>query len=180
MTGAPDPMSDAADVTIATRSADETQRFAAALAASARAGDVYVLAGDLGAGKTTFTQGFGRALGVTDQITSPTFTLAREYHGRFTIHHLDVYRLDQLDEVMDLALPELLESGGVVLIEWGNTILPALPPDFLDVRIGFGDDDDDRVIELRPVGPQWASRMRSISEAAAAAQSGPDGMAQAE
>ena len=169
MTGAPDPTADVADVTVATHSATETQRFAAALAASARPGDVYVLAGDLGAGKTTFTQGFGRELGVTEQITSPTFTLAREYHGRLTVHHLDVYRLDQLDEVMDLALPELLESGGVVLIEWGNTILPALPPDFLDVRIGFGDDDDDRLIEMRLVGPRWATRRRAVEIAAAQA-----------
>lgn len=166
MQGASDPTAGAADVTVATDAAEQTQRFAAALGASARPGDVYVLAGDLGAGKTTFSQGFGRGLGVTDQITSPTFTLAREYVGRLPMHHLDVYRLDQLDEVMDLALPELLESGGVVLIEWGNTILPALPADFLDIRIGFGDGDDDRVIQMRLVGSNWATRRRAVEAAA--------------
>lgn len=151
-----------ADLTATTASAEQTQAIAATLGAAARAGDVLVLAGDLGAGKTTFTKGFGAALGVTDHITSPTFTLAREYPGRLTLHHLDVYRLDQLDQVLDLALPELLESGGVVVIEWGDTILPALPPNFLDLRIGFGEGDDDRVLEFRAVGPSWVARLEQI------------------
>lgn len=153
------------DITATTESPAQTQAIAAALGAAARPGDVIVLAGDLGAGKTTFTKGFGAALGISEPITSPTFTLAREYSGRLTLHHLDVYRLEQLDEVLDLALPELLESGGVVVIEWGDTILPALPPDYLDLRLGFGDGDDDRVMEFRLVGPRWAARAAEVSEA---------------
>ena len=98
-----------------------------------------VLAGDLGAGKTAFTQGFGRALDVTEPITSPTFTLAQQYEGRMVVHHLDVYRLDQLAEVAELGLSELLDDGGVVLIEWGDAILPVLPNDYLEVRLTFGD-----------------------------------------
>lgn len=154
-----------ADLTVETSAPEQTQAIAAAVAGTVRAGDVLVLAGDLGAGKTTFTKGFGAALGVTDPITSPTFTLAREYVGRLTLHHLDVYRLEQLDEVMDLALPELLESGGVVVIEWGDTILPALPKDYLDLRIGFGDGDDDRVLSLRLVGANWSSRRNQLAAA---------------
>src|SRR3546814_4996707 len=69
-----------------------------------------VVTGDLGAGKTAFVQGFGRALGVTDRITSPTFTLVHVYEGRLPIHHLDVYRLEQLEEAADLDLPEMLRS----------------------------------------------------------------------
>lgn len=153
------------DITATTASPAQTQAIAAALGATARPGDVYVMAGDLGAGKTTFTKGFGAALGVVEPITSPTFTLAREYEGRLKLHHLDVYRLEQLDEVLDLALPELLESGGVVIIEWGDTILPALPPDYLDLRLGFGDGDDDRVIEFRLVGPNWSSRGAEVRAA---------------
>lgn len=155
------------DITATTDSPSQTQAIAAALGASARPGDVYVLAGDLGAGKTTFTKGFGAALGVTEAITSPTFTLAREYQGRLKLHHLDVYRLEQLDEVLDLALPELLESGGVVVIEWGDTILPALPVDYLDLRLGFGEGDDDRIIEFRLVGPNWPGRVAEVAAAAA-------------
>lgn len=148
-----------------TRSVDETRGLAAALADLARPGDLVLLAGDLGAGKTAFAQGFGRGLGVTETITSPTFTLAQQYEGRLRMHHLDVYRLDNLAEVGGLALAELLDDGGVVLIEWGDAILPALPSDFLEVRLTFGAGDDDRHIALRPTGPSWAGRSRVLSEA---------------
>ena len=148
-----------------TRSVDETRGLAAALADLARPGDLVLLAGDLGAGKTAFAQGFGRGLGVTEQITSPTFTLAQQYEGRLRLHHLDVYRLDQLAEVAGLGLAELLDDGGAVLIEWGDSILPALPADYLEVRLTFGDGDDDRRVALRSVGPSWAGRTRVLSEA---------------
>ena len=71
---------------------------------------------------------------VADRITSPTFTLVHVYEGRLPVHHLDVYRLEQLSEALDLGLPEMLDEGGVVLIEWGDAILPVLPHDFLEVR----------------------------------------------
>lgn len=122
-----------------------------------------MLVGDLGAGKTAFSKAFGAALGVTEPMTSPTFTLAREYQGRLTLHHLDVYRLEMMSEVLDLDLPDLLDSGGVVLIEWGDAILSTLPPDFLEVRFTFGDGDDDRHIALRPVGERWCGRESAIA-----------------
>jgi tRNA threonylcarbamoyladenosine biosynthesis protein TsaE len=146
----------------ATASVEETQALAEAIADLARPGDVLVLAGDLGAGKTAFTQGFGRGLGVKEPITSPTFTLVHVYEGRLTVHHIDVYRLDQLAEVLDLGLPEMLDEGGVVLIEWGDAILPALPPDFLEVRLTFGAGDDERQLELRPVGSRWSARRHAL------------------
>ncbi len=148
-----------------------TRDMAAALAGLARPGDLYLLAGELGAGKTAFAQGFGRGLGVDEPITSPTFTLANEYRGRFGLHHLDVYRLDDLAEVLDLGLPELLDDGAVTLIEWGDTVAPAVPADYLEVRITFGAGagaaDDDRVITLRPVGPRWVTRQRALAGAVA-------------
>ncbi len=150
-------------LTARTSAADQTQDLAAALAGLCRVGDLLLLVGDLGAGKTAFTQGFGRAIGVTDPITSPTFTLANEYRGRMLMHHLDVFRLEQLEDVRDLGLPELLDGQAVTLIEWGDTILPALPNDFLEVRLVFGDQDDDRIIELRCVGPRWSARSRAVA-----------------
>src|SRR4051794_34854228 len=91
-------------------SVDGTQDVAAALAGLSREGDVILLAGDLGSGKTSFAQGFGRGLGVTEPVTSPTFTLVHSYDtGGTTLHHADLYRLDQLSEVADLALGELAE-----------------------------------------------------------------------
>jgi tRNA threonylcarbamoyladenosine biosynthesis protein TsaE len=155
----------AAALVAETRSVDETRGLAAALADLARPGDLLLLAGDLGAGKTAFAQGFGRGLGVTETITSPTFTLAQEYEGRLRLHHLDVYRIDHLADVAGLGLAELLDDGGVVLIEWGDAILPALPSDFLEVRLTFGAGDDDRHVALRSAGPSWAGRARVLAEA---------------
>ena len=150
-------------VVATTTSVDQTRELAGALASLARSGDVVVLAGDLGAGKTAFVQGFGRGLGVTDRITSPTFTLVHVYEGRLPVHHLDVYRLEQLSEALDLGLPEMLDEGGVVLIEWGDAILPVLPQDYLEVRLTFGADDDDRHLAFRPVGPAWAPRADALA-----------------
>ena len=150
---------------LASGSPDTTRELAGALAGATVAGDVYLLAGELGAGKTAFSQGFGAALGISDRIVSPTFTIARRYDGgRLRLHHLDVYRLDHLREATDLGLSELLDDGGVVLIEWGDAIVPVLPADFLEVRITFGTGDDDRHFELRPVGQTWAARCRSLQE----------------
>ncbi len=149
-------------ITVFSSSPDDTSKLAIGLAELAEGGDVIVLVGDLGAGKTAFSKAYGKALGIDEPMTSPTFTLARQYEGRLTLHHLDVYRLEQMSEVLDLDLPELLDSGGVVLIEWGDAILPMLPPDYLMVRFTFGDGDDDRSIELTPVGERWLGRCDAL------------------
>lgn len=149
-----------------TTSVEETRLLGEAVAALARPGDVLVLAGDLGAGKTAFVQGFGRGLGVTGRITSPTFTLVHVYDGgRLPVHHLDVYRLGQLSEALDLGLAEMLDEGGVVLVEWGDAIIPVLPHDLLEVRLTFGPGDDDRVLSFRPVGPAWGLRSDALAAA---------------
>lgn len=149
-----------------TTSAVETRDLAAALAELARPGDLLLLAGDLGAGKTAFTQGFGTALGVTDRITSPTFTLVNSYAGRLELNHLDVYRLEALGEVLDLGVPEMLDDGGVTVIEWGDAVAPALPADYLEIRFTFVDAaDDERLLELVPVGPRWMARTRAVAAA---------------
>ena len=112
-----------------------THAVAAVLAGLARPGDVIVLAGDMGAGKTAFAQGFGRALGVTEPITSPTFTLVHSYKcGKITFHHVDLYRLERMTEVADLALAELAEFGGIVVVEWGDVVAASLG-DHLVVRL---------------------------------------------
>lgn len=151
-----------------TRSVEETRALAAALAVLARPGDIVVLAGDLGAGKTAFTQGFGAELGITERITSPTFTLVSQHRGgRLPLNHLDVYRLGQLDEVLDLGLTELLDEGGVTVIEWGDTITPVLPADFLEITIELGDGDDDRIWQVHTVGARWSARRRALATALA-------------
>lgn len=150
---------------VSTSSPEETAELARLLAERAAPGDVLVLIGDLGAGKTSFSKAYGRALGVEEPITSPTFALAREYNGRLPLHHLDVYRLERMSEVLGLDLPDLLDSGGVVLIEWGDAILAMLPADYLSIRFTFGEGDDDRSIELSPVGERWCARQTEIAAA---------------
>ncbi len=144
---------------------DTTRALAAEVAGLVAAGDVLLLAGELGAGKTAFTQGFGEALGVREQITSPTFTLARHYEGRMPLHHLDVYRLERLSELQDVGVAELLDSDGVMVIEWGDAIATAVPADYLEIRLTYGDGDDDRELEFRCVGNRWSARERSLVEA---------------
>lgn len=150
-----------------TTAPEQTGALAAAIAELSRSGDLLVLVGDLGAGKTAFVKGFGAALGVGEPITSPTFTLAHEYVGSMRVHHLDVYRIEQLEEVRDLALPELLDSDAVTLIEWGDTIAPMLPNDYLEICFEFGEADDDRAITLSIVGPRWAGRLAGLRAAVA-------------
>ena len=152
-------------------SVDATQRVAAAIESLLHAGDVLVLAGDLGGGKTAFVQGLARAMGITGRVTSPTFTLAQTYFssgGRLTLHHLDVYRLDNLREVIDLDLPELMADDGVVAIEWGELIAPELPRDYLLVRMNLGsteDGPDVRVLDVEPHGASWSSREDAMASA---------------
>ena len=145
-----------------TAGVDATRQLAAVVAEQATPGDVILLAGELGAGKTAFVQGFGAALGVDEPITSPTFTLAHQYEGDLVVHHLDVYRLERMAEMDDIGVSELLDGNGVVLIEWGDAIAPALPNDYLEVTLRYGDGDDDRTVEPRIVGPSWSARQRAL------------------
>jgi tRNA threonylcarbamoyladenosine biosynthesis protein TsaE len=150
----------------ATKAVEQTKELAAAVAGLARPGDIVLLSGDLGAGKTAFVQGFAAALGITDHVTSPTFTIARSYEGpTIRLHHLDVYRLDHLQEAEDLGLAELVDDGAVTLIEWGEAVAPVLPADYLAVALAYGDADDDRLLSFRPIGPRWSARTRALTAA---------------
>ncbi|MCU1497735.1 MAG: ATP-binding protein [Acidimicrobiales bacterium] len=151
-----------------TASAAETQTLASTLAGLCGPGDLIVLAGDMGAGKTAFAQGFALGLGIADRVTSPTFTIVREYAGgRLALHHLDVYRLEQLREVQELGVSEMLDEDAVMLVEWGDAVLPALGDQYLEIRMRFGEGDDDRLLELAPRGSQWVARERLLAEALA-------------
>ena len=146
------------------RSLDETLDIAAAVAALARQGDVILLAGEMGSGKTAFAQGFGRAMGVTEPITSPTFTLVHSYDtGGITLHHADLYRLDQLSEVAELALAELAEYHGVVLVEWGDVVESTFG-DHLTVELRpVAGDESARHVRIAASGGTWATRWEALA-----------------
>jgi tRNA threonylcarbamoyladenosine biosynthesis protein TsaE len=147
----------------------DTQSLAASLEPLLEAGDVILLGGEMGAGKTAFVQGLARAMGIVGPVTSPTFTLVRLYDSPSGVRllHADVYRLDHLHEVADLGLAELLEDNTVAVIEWGEAAAPVLAPDYLEIRLDFGAGNDDRVLSLLPVGPRWAAaaRVRALRDA---------------
>lgn len=140
-----------------------THAVAAALAGIVRSGDLVVLAGEMGAGKTAFAQGFGAALGITEPMTSPTFTLIHSYEvGRLTVHHADLYRLSTHHELADLALGELMESDGIVLLEWGDVVAGVLG-DHMMVRLDHVDDDEGaRLLTVGATGRSWAPRWSRI------------------
>ena len=146
----------------ATKSVDDTRALAAEIAALAAPGDLVVLAGDLGTGKTAFAQGFARGLGVDEPVTSPAFILVRTSVGRLPLIHLDVYRLEQMQELVDLGIAELLDEGGVTLVEWGDAVTPGLPSDFLEVRLEASDGPDDRLLTVRSVGRSWPPRAQAL------------------
>ncbi|HET9691275.1 MAG TPA: tRNA (adenosine(37)-N6)-threonylcarbamoyltransferase complex ATPase subunit type 1 TsaE [Acidimicrobiales bacterium] len=152
-------------------SVGDTRAVAAALVPFLRAGDVVLLGGQLGAGKTAFTQGLARAAGVDEVVTSPTFTLVRPYATAIgpDLLHADVYRLEQLREVVELGLPELLEEGAFAVVEWGERAAPALAPDALRIVIDHGAGSDDRRLTVSATGPAWADRWPDVAAALTAA-----------
>lgn len=159
---------------LTTASAGETQAVAAAIAPHLAQGDLVLLSGDLGAGKTTFVQAVAATLGVTEPVTSPTFALAHHYSGKCELRHIDLYRLAEPAEMLDYILDELEEA--VVLVEWGAPLAAEFPDDRLDVNLHFveavraeadrleGDSSakNCRVIELTGVGQWWEDALLSL------------------
>lgn len=132
---------------IESTSAEATQAAGARLADELGPGDVVALTGELGAGKTCFTQGLARGLGVTGRAVSPTFVLINEYRGRLAVHHVDAYRTASLTELLDLGLEELFGGDGVTIVEWADKLAPLLPARTVHVHIeGVG--DEPRVITV--------------------------------
>lgn len=148
-------------MTVLVPTAERMRDLAAGLADACRAGDLIILTGDLGAGKTTFVQGLGRGLGVTEPVTSPTFVIARvhEAAGRVDLVHVDAYRLGSAIDLDDLDLDATL-ADCVTVVEWGEGKVEHLSPDRLDVRIDRSDDADDEIrrVTFTGHGARWQAR----------------------
>ena len=132
---------------------ERMRELAARIATHCRAGDLLVLDGDLGAGKTTFTQGLAAALGIDEPVTSPTFVIARTYRGPAgELNHVDAYRLGSALELDDL---DLDTEGAITVVEWGIDAGERLGADRLEIRIERDGDDDVRVVTLVGIGDRW-------------------------
>jgi tRNA threonylcarbamoyladenosine biosynthesis protein TsaE len=129
-------------------SPEETQAIGERLGARLTPGSVVACTGELGAGKTCFLQGLARGLGVTADVTSPTFVLINQYRGRHPVYHLDAYRTGSLIELIDLGIEEMLHGDGVTVVEWADKLLPLLPARTIRVHIsGLGDEPREIVID---------------------------------
>lgn len=150
-----------------TRGADDTRSLASAVATALRPGDVVSLSGDLGAGKTCFVQGAAGALGVDRRVTSPTFNIVRSYpasvDGRsIELVHVDVYRLDRLQDVVELGEDTVLGPDQVTFVEWGDAVRALLPSDRLEIELHLASDPEERRIDLRGTGT-WAGRVDDLA-----------------
>jgi tRNA threonylcarbamoyladenosine biosynthesis protein TsaE len=151
-------------IRLTAHSTDDTRGIAQAIAKLVRAGDMIVLIGEMGSGKTTFSQYFAHALGVSEPVTSPTFNLLHNYSGsRLKLHHADLYRLERTGELDDLGLTDLQEAGGVMLVEWGDVVGDALGTGLvLKLAAPENADTEDlvtvRQIEIDWRGMQWETR----------------------
>jgi tRNA threonylcarbamoyladenosine biosynthesis protein TsaE len=152
-----------------TRSAEETRELGCELAGMLHPGDVVLLVGELGAGKTCFAQGVARGLEVREHVTSPTFNLLREYHGRIALYHLDAYRLDGPADLFAIGVDEYLDGDGVLLVEWGDRVRDFFRMEYLEISLMFGTGDDERRVVFEPRGNAWAQRL-----SAPTAGGGPD------
>lgn len=135
-----------------------TRAIATAIARALVAGDVVVLTGELGAGKTAMVQSIAEASGVLERVTSPTFAVHRTYRGDIDIHHLDAYRLGESMDVETAGLNEIFDGDGVVLIEWGERISGELPDDRIEIVMRYGETDDERQIDVSLCGNGWRRR----------------------
>jgi tRNA threonylcarbamoyladenosine biosynthesis protein TsaE len=149
-------------VELRARTAEDTRAVGEAIAGLLRQRDAVILTGELGAGKTTLVQGIARGLGVIDQVVSPTFTLVREYHGRLEVAHVDVYRLERIQDVMDLGLEEIGDGEAVLLVEWGDAVQEVLPADHLTIELIGEENGEARRLTFTPGGETWVERWERL------------------
>lgn len=135
-----------------TASPEETEQLGEKVAGYLNPGDVLTLEGDLGAGKTTFTKGLAKGLGIKRVVNSPTFTIIKEYDGRMPLYHMDVYRLEESDE--DLGFDEYFSGEGVTVVEWASFIQDMLPENYLSIRITLLNNQK-RSFKLIPHGKRY-------------------------
>ena len=150
-------------LTLRSASPEQTRQLGCAVGARARPGDVYLLSGPLGAGKTCFTQGLALGLGVEGYVRSPTFVLMTRHRGRLTLHHIDLYRIGSPEEAWDLGLDEQLFDSGVCVIEWAERAEGLLPENALWLEFSYCDKEDSREIVLDTESSRYGALLSELA-----------------
>jgi tRNA threonylcarbamoyladenosine biosynthesis protein TsaE len=143
-------------------SPEQTQQLGMRLGQMSRAGDVFLLTGDLGSGKTCLTQGIAWGLGVKEYAFSPSFVLIREYAGRLPLYHIDFYRLDSIEEIADLGLDEYLYGRGVCVVEWADKGMILMPEEHLLISLSYLSETE-RSISFKPKGHRYLQLLKSLA-----------------
>lgn len=157
---------------VCSRSVAETESIAGVLGRYLVAGDIIVLTGELGGGKTAFVRGATRSLGSSDLVTSPTFAIVQEYDATINIVHIDCYRIDRVQELHDIGFSEMLDDGSIAFIEWGELAKPLLPSTFMTIVFTLGVEESDRNIAFELHG-DWSGRPADIESAFEQWRNGP-------
>ena len=148
---------------LVSNSPEETQRLGRRIGRLAQAGDVFLLVGDLGSGKTCLTQGIAWGLGIEEYTMSPTFVIMRELYGRLPLYHIDLYRLDRIEESLDLGLDDYLYGRGVCVVEWAEKALSILPAEHLLIDISYLGDTGRR-FKLKPGGRRYRQMVTQLKQ----------------
>ena len=154
----------AAALEMVSHSPEETQRIGRLLGNKAQPGDVFLLAGPLGAGKTCLAQGIAWGLGVQEYARSPTFVLITRYQGRLTIHHVDLFRIDDPLEAQDLGLEEYLGGEGVCMVEWADRAPELFPQESLWIELDYGDAESERRMRLHTKGIRHQALLQGLRD----------------
>ncbi len=144
-------------------SPEQTQKLGVRIGQLALPGDVFLLVGDLGTGKTCLTQGIAWGLNIKEYTMSPSFVIIRELYGRLTLYHIDLYRLDRIEESMDLGLDEYLYGRGVCVVEWAEKALSILPVERLLIKISYLSDTE-RSFQMKPSGQRYLEIVAQLKQ----------------
>ena len=138
---------------LVTSSPAQTEAFGEQIASRLSGGEVIALFGGMGMGKTAFVRGLARGLGIPQGVSSPTFALVNEYHGRLTVYHFDMFRVESWDDLYSTGFFDYLDTGAVLVIEWSENIEAALPPDAVRITIAPGQTENERLFHLEGIKP---------------------------
>lgn len=151
------------DLQLISHSPEQTQNLGRYLGKLTQSGDVFLLTGNLGSGKTCLTQGIAWGLGVKEYAFSPSFVIVREYHGRLPLYHIDLYRLDRIEEIMNLALEEYFFGDGVCVVEWAEKGTDVFPQENLLIKLDYMSPTD-RSLALKPGSERYIQLLESLKE----------------